>query len=255
MLEKIEYIARKAGEIIREGFNNSILVEYKTNSSNLVTNIDKSSEKTIIDYVNKEFPGHSIIAEESGSAISGSDFTWVIDPLDGTTNFAHRLPIFSVSIGLLKGKETIYGLVYDVMRDTVYKAEKGSGSFENDKKISVSENEDLKKGVLVTGFPYDIHNNPDNAIEKFNSFLLNSRAVRRLGSAALDFCYVASGVFDGFWEVNLSPWDIAGGKLIVEEAGGIVTNFAGHNIDAFSKQILASNRKVHQRMMEILSKN
>lgn len=252
MLDKIEFIAREAGEIIRKGFHESISIEYKTNLSNIVTNIDKAAEQKIISFVKQEFPGHGIIAEESGAQDAAAEYKWIIDPLDGTTNFAHKLPIFSVSIGIMKGKETIFGLVYDVIRDTVYKAEKGSGSFKNGKKINVSSNSDLRKSVLVTGFPYDIKKNPNNAIEKFNAFLLNSRAVRRLGSAAIDFCYVASGVFDGFWEVHLNPWDIAGGKLIVEEAGGLVTNFHGEKITPFSKQILATNKGVHKKMMNIL---
>lgn len=252
MLDKIIEISRTAGDVLKEGFGKNFQIEYKGSLTNLVTEYDKKSEKTIIDFIKKEFPSHTILAEESGRHQSTSDYLWVIDPLDGTTNFAHGLPIFSVSIGVLKKNEVIAGVVYDVMSDTVFSAEKGCGAFQNTKKITVSSNANLAESLLVTGFPYDIVNNPNRAIEKFAAFLKKSRAVRRLGSAAIDLCYVASGVFDGFWEVSLHPWDIAAGKLIVEEAGGLVTNFSGQKIDVFSKEILASNVEVHNQMLDII---
>lgn len=254
MINSIIEITKEAGQIIREGFGKNFSVEFKTNKSNLVTEIDKKAEKLIVDYVEKKFPSHGIIAEEGSSKRGSSDFAWVIDPLDGTTNFAHGLPIFSVSIGIVKGNDAICGAVYDVMRDVIYTAEKGSGAFQNWRKITVSNNSDIEQSLLVTGFPYDIKSNPSHAIERFNAFLTEARAVRRLGSAAIDFCYVANGVFDGFWEVYLNPWDICAGKLIVEEAGGIVTDFNGNGIDIFSKQILATNRLAHTKMMEILNR-
>ena len=255
MVEKVIEIAKEAGEIIRDGFGKNFSIEFKTNSSNLVTEIDKKSEKAIINYIHKNFPSHTVLAEESGKHFFGGEYLWVIDPLDGTTNFAHGLPIFSVSIGVLKNNEIIAGVVYDVMNDKVYSAEKGGGAFRGETKLHVSNNSNLEESVLVTGFPYDIKDNPDNAIELFASFLRQARAIRRLGSAAIDFCYVASGVFDAFWEVHLNPWDICAGKLLVEEAGGIVTNFKNESIDIYSKQILASNVKVHSRMVEIINKN
>ncbi len=254
MINDVIMIAKSAGQIIREGFGKNFSVEYKTNKSNLVTEIDKKSEAHITDFIEKHYPSHGIIAEEGSAKRGTSEYAWVIDPLDGTTNFAHGLPIFSVSIGVIKETETICGVVYDVMNDVIYSAEKGCGAFCNMKKIEVSKNEDLEQSLLVTGFPYDIKKNPSHAIERFNAFLTESRAVRRLGSAAIDFCYVAKGVFDGFWEVHLNPWDICAGKLIVEEAGGIVTDFYGKEIDIFSKQILASNKLVHSRMMDILNR-
>src|SRR3989339_513613 len=226
MINKVIQISKEAGEIVREGFGKNFSIEYKTNASNLVTEIDKKSEALIIDFIKKEFPGHSVLAEESGEHGTSSEYLWVIDPLDGTTNFAHGLPIFAVSIGVQKNGETICGVVYDIMRDEIYSAEKGSGSYCNGIKLKVNSNDDLRKSVLVTGFPYNIAENPDHAVERFIASLKAARAVRRLGSAAIDFCYVASGVFDGFWEVHLHPWDICAGKLIVEEAGGVVTNFA-----------------------------
>ncbi len=252
MIDKITEIAKQAGEIIREGYGKKFGIEFKTNKSDIVTEIDKRSEKLIIDYVKKEFPGHAILSEESGKYSGDTEYIWVIDPLDGTTNFTHGLPIFSVSIGVLKKNEIIAGVVYDVMRNILYSAEKGSGAFENEKQIHVSTTSDLEESLLVTGFPYDVKNNPSHVIERFNAFLYEARAVRRLGSAAIDFCYVASGIFEGFWEVHLNPWDIAAGKLIVEEAGGKVTNFKGEEIDIFSKQILASNSLLHEKMKRIL---
>ncbi len=254
MIRKIEEVAKQAGEVIREGYRKDFGIEYKTNKSDLVTEIDKRSEKLIMDFIKKEFPGHGILSEESGSFDKNAEYIWVIDPLDGTTNFAHGLPIFSVSIGVQRKGETIAGVVYDVMRDVVYSAEKGSGAFENGKRIFVSKNADLEQSLLVTGFPYNIKSNPHHVIERFNAFLFEARAVRRLGSAAIDFCYVASGIFDGFWEVILNPWDIAAGKLIVEEAGGRVTDFKGNEISIFSKQILATNGIVHEKMERILQR-
>lgn len=262
MIEKVIQIAKEAGEIIRDSYRKNFSIEYKTNLSNLVTEVDKKSEQTIIDFIKKEFPAHRILAEESGehkSSIASSqlkdvsEYIWVIDPLDGTTNFAHGLPIFSVSIGVQKNNESIYGVVYDVMRDVLYSSEKGNGSFANGIKLHVSTNDDLRKSVLVTGFPYNVAENPDFAFERFIEFLKHARAVRRLGSAAIDFCYVAEGVFDGFWEVFLNPWDMCAGKLIVEEAGGEVTGFNGKQMSIYSKQILATNGKVHNRMIEILN--
>jgi myo-inositol-1(or 4)-monophosphatase len=252
MLDKIVEIAKEAGEVIRDGFGKNFLVEYKTNVANLVTEIDKKSEEKIINFVKKEFPTHSILAEESGRHGTASENLWVIDPLDGTTNFAHGLPIFSVSIGVLRNEEIVYGVIYDVMRDALYSTEKGSGAFCNDRRLHVSTNADLKKSVLVTGFPYNIDENPDYAAERFVAFLKEARAIRRLGSAAIDMCYVAEGVFDGFWEVSLNSWDMAAGKILIEEAGGIVTDFKGLPINIFQKQILATNGRIHNKMIDVL---
>lgn len=252
MINDIIEISKEAGELIKNAFGKTHSVEFKTNELNLVTETDKASEKLITDFIRKKYPSHGILAEEGSELNKDAEYLWVIDPLDGTTNFAHGLPIFSVSIGLQKNGETIAGVVYDIMRDIVYSAEKGSGSFENGKRINVSRNNNLGHSVLVTGFPYNIKENPDKAYERFIAFLKQARAIRRLGSAAIDFCYVANGVFDGFWEVFLHPWDICAGKLIVEEAGGIVTDFDGKKIDIYSKRILASNKLVHQKMIDVM---
>lgn len=256
MIEELTYIAKEAGEIVREGFGKNFKVEFKTNEIDLVTEIDKASEKLITDFIKKKFPSHGILAEEGSDvnpAKGGTEYLWVIDPLDGTTNFAHGLPIFSVSIGLQKNGETICGVVNDINQNIIYAAEKGSGAAANNENIYVSKNDNIAHSMLVTGFPYDVKENPDNVFERFITMLKSSRAVRRLGSAAIDFCYVAKGVFDGFWEVHLHPWDICAGKLIVEEAGGKVTDFDGNPIDIYSKRILCSNSKIHNDFIKALS--
>jgi len=253
MIEHLEIAARIAGSIIREGFGSRIEIEYKTNISNLVTNIDLKAEEAIINYILNNFPTHSILSEESGKSLKDEEFLWVVDPLDGTTNFAHGLPIFSVSIGLMNRGEIIAGVIYDVMRNVLYTAELNKGAFANGRKLSVNENDDIRKSLLVTGFPYNVDENPDNVIEKFSKVIKSSRAVRRLGSAAIDMCYVAEGVFDGFWEVSLNPWDMCAGVLLIEEAGGRVTDENGLRIDIFEKQIVATNGKIHNSLLNLLS--
>ena len=252
MIEDIIQISKEAGELIRNAFGKAHSIEFKTNELNLVTETDKASEKLITDFIRKKYPSHGILAEEGSEQNTSAEYLWVVDPLDGTTNFAHGLPIFSVSIGLQKNGETIAGVVYDVMRDIVYSTEKNSGSFENGRRLQVSKNENLGHSMLVTGFPYDVKQNPDKAYERFIEFLKHARAIRRLGSAAIDFCYVANGVFDGFWEVSLHPWDLCAGKLIVEEAGGLVTDFDGNKIDIYSKRILGTNGSIHQKMIDVM---
>jgi myo-inositol-1(or 4)-monophosphatase len=254
MVTDIIEISKKAGSIVKEGFGTAFQIEYKTNESNLVTEIDKASEALIMKFIQEKYPSHDILAEEGSGVINDSEYLWVVDPLDGTTNFAHGLPIFSVSIGVQKNGETIAGVVYDIMRDVVFSAEKGKGAFADSKRINVSGTERLENSLLVTGFPYNIAENPENAFEKFTSLTKKSRGVRRLGSAAIDFCYLACGVFDGFWEVHLHPWDMCAGKLIVEEAGGVVTDFDGNQIDINSKKILATNGIIHNQIINVFEK-
>lgn len=252
MIEDIIQISREAGELVRNGFGKTHSIKFKTNELNLVTETDKASERLITDFIRKKYPTHGILAEEGSELNKSAEYLWVIDPLDGTTNFAHGLPIFSVSIGVQRNGETIVGVVYDVMRDVIYSAEMGSGSFENRRRIQVSKNDNLGHSMLVTGFPYDVKDNPDKAYERFIAFLKEARAIRRLGSAAIDFCYIANGAFDGFWEVSLHPWDICAGKLIVEEAGGHVTDFDGNKINIYTKRILCTNGSVHQTMIDVM---
>ena len=192
LIEDLIYISREAGDIIRNGFGKNFNIEYKSNEINLVTEIDKASEKLITDFIKKKYPTHSILAEESGEYKNqNAEYLWVIDPLDGTTNFAHGLPIFSVSIGVQKNGNTIAGVVYDVIQNIVYSAEKGSGAFANSENIIVSIKDKLDHSVLVTGFPYNISEKPENIFELFDAFTKNARGIRRLGSAAIDLCYVA----------------------------------------------------------------
>jgi myo-inositol-1(or 4)-monophosphatase len=252
LIDDLLRITKEAGEIVKEGFGTAFQVEFKTNESNLVTEIDKKSEDHIVDFITKEYSNHTILAEEGGEVKKSGNYVWVIDPLDGTTNFAHGLPIFSVSIGIMKDENIIAGAVYDVMRDVMYAAESGAGSYANNRKITVGSQDNLARSVLVTGFPYDIAENPYNALEIFTALTKKARGIRRLGSAAIDFCYLADGVFDGFWEVHLHPWDICAGKLIVEEAGGKVTDFQGNDIDIFSKQILSSNGSLHEELLKLI---
>ena len=204
--------------------------------------------------IKRHYPHHSILAEESGASDTSSDYKWVIDPLDGTTNFLHGLPIFSVTIGIEYKGEIVAGVVYDPNLDELFTAEKGSGAYLNGKRMKVTSSSALIDSLLVTGFPYDIAQNPDNAIGHFVNFLAEARGLRRLGSAAIDLSYVAAGRFDGFWEVNLNPWDMAAGILFVREAGGRVTDFNGQETSIYKKQVLASNGTIHDAMLRILSK-
>jgi myo-inositol-1(or 4)-monophosphatase len=253
MIEDIISIAKEAGRLVKQSFGKNLKIDFKTNELDLVTEADKASEKLIIDFIRQKYPSHSVLAEEGGGVKNKSDFLWVVDPLDGTTNFAHGLPIFSVSIGVQKNGKTIAAVVYDVMRDIVFAAELGSGAFANSDKIKVSRTDMLGRSLLVTGFPYNVSENPDRAFERFIALQKKSRGIRRLGSAAIDFCYVASGVFDGFWEVYLHPWDICAGKLIVEEAGGFVTDFSGNEIDIYTKKILATNNRIHNQIINVMN--
>jgi len=253
MLNDIINISREAGRIVREGFGSLLEVELKKeNDKNLVTQIDKASELAITDFIKKKYPSHNILAEESGELNNNSDYLWVIDPLDGTTNFAHGLPIFAVTIGLLKNNEIVCGVVYDVMNNIMFSSEKGSGAYANGEKIRVNENNILSRSFLVTGFPYNINENPLGALDKFVAIVKASRAVRRLGSAALDLCYVANGIFDGFWEINLQPWDMCAGMLLVNEAGGMVTDFNNKPAGIFTKTICTTNGKIHSELLKYL---
>jgi myo-inositol-1(or 4)-monophosphatase len=246
--------AKEAGRFLKLNLGKVKNIESKKEEINLVTEIDKGSEKKIIDFLKSRFPNHSILAEESGETNPGSDFKWIIDPLDGTTNYTHSFPVFCVSIALEFKGEVILGVVYDPNLDELFYAEKGKGAFLNGKRISVSKTDKLIKSMLATGFPYNVKENPDNCIEHFVNFLMEAQAIRRLGSAALDLVYVACGRLDGFWEVNLNPWDTAAGKIIVEEAGGKVTDFYGNDFNIYTKGIVASNGLIHEQMLEVIKK-
>ncbi len=244
--------AREAGKLLKQSVGKIKTIEQKGgHDRNLVTEVDKKSEEIIVQIIKKRYPNHEILAEERGSQ-GKSKTKWIIDPLDGTTNFTHSLPVFCVSIGVEHEGELVCGVIYDPNFDEMFSAEKGKGAFLNGKRIHVSRTPTLNKSLLVTGFPYNIVENPNNAVERFVNFLMKAQAVRRMGSAAIDLAYVACGRYDGFWEVALNPWDMAAGVLLVEEAGGKVSNFSGGKFDLYNSEILASNGVVQDEMVRAL---
>ncbi len=248
--------AKKSGDILKKGFGTSFEIFNKEGKNNLVTEYDKLSEKTIIEVIKRKFPHHSFLAEESGASGNNdnNEIKWVIDPLDGTVNFAHSLPIFSISIAAIKGNEILTGVVFHPILNQLFVAEKDNGAYLNDKPIKVSTNSNFDSSFLVTGFPYNVNENPCGCIDHFVSIIKQGIPVRRLGSAALDLCYVACGIFDGFWEINLHPWDVAAGVLIVKEAGGMVTQYDGSDYTIFDQTMLATNGKIHQTVISTLEK-
>lgn len=243
--------AKEAGLVLKRNLGQKRKIGYK-GVVNLVTEMDLYAEKIITSYIKKHFPKHNILAEEEMNLEGDSSFRWIIDPLDGTTNYAHGYPIFCISIALQKGEKIILGVVYDPMRDELFLAEEGKGAKLNGQRIQVSSTPKLSQALLATGFPYDLRESDKNNFDHFRNFGLRVQAVRRAGSAALDLCYVAAGRFDGFWEMKLGPWDFAAGSLIVKEAGGKVTDFNGQPLSLFSPHVLASNGKIHKEMMAII---
>ena len=243
--------ALEAGALLKKGFSTVFEIEKKAGSQNLVTEYDKASEKLIISRIKEVFPDHKFLAEESGGVMDSNEIIWVIDPLDGTVNFAHNLPFFSVSIAACRIGEPLIGVVYQPMLGELFVAEKGKGAFLNGKRIHASKQDNLKNSILATGFPYNVTENPHHCIDHFMSFVSQGIPIRRVGSAALDLSYVACGRFDAYWEASLQPWDIAAGKLIVEEAGGIVTDYDGNPRSVFSEEpVLASNSILHPLMIK-----
>ncbi len=245
--------ARQAGEVLKEGLGKRKRIEYK-GEINLVTEIDRRAERVIIRLIRASYPEHAILAEEGEGKEGRSGYKWIIDPLDGTTNYAHGYPCFCSSIALERNGEVILGVVYDPLRDELFSAEKGKGAYLNGKRISVSSIGRLIRSLLATGFTYDIKRDQRN-LKHFRNFILSSQAIRRDGSAALDLCYLGAGRFDGFWELKLSAWDVAAGALIVEEAGGRVTDFRGGKFSIYSREILASNGRIHREMIRILQRS
>lgn len=253
----LEQLVKKSGETLEYYFNSKNLsIEYKS-KNNPVTQADKEAEKVIIETIKSKFPQDEIICEESCPVINEikkDKRYWIIDPLDGTVNFAHKLPIFCISIGILEKNNIVEGIVYNPITKDLYYAKKGFGAYKNNKKILVSKIKNLYNSLLVTGFPYYTHKNPKRVFKLFNKFAITAQAVRRLGSAALDLCMVAEGIFEGFWEENLQVWDVAAGSLIVKEAGGKISDYSGGKNYLFGKTIIASNKKVHNQMLEIISR-
>lgn len=248
--------ARDAGRLLAERLGRVGQVSHKSEIE-LLTEVDLASERLIIDRIKTYHPRHAILAEESGetksvdSAEGGSDWKWIVDPLDGTTNYAHGYPVFCVSIALEHNGAIELGVIYDPMRDEMFSAERGRGAALNDRRIQVSRIRSLNHAMVCTGFPYDMPGRVE-ATRLMADLVINGQAVRRDGSAALDLAYVACGRFDGFWEIGLRPWDVAAGVLIVQEAGGRVSSFKGEAFDIYHPPILASNGLVHEQMLKVL---
>ena len=243
----------EAGEVLRAKFSDRHEVRYK-GEINLVTEADLLSETLITERIRSSFPGHDILTEESPETTNGSRFRWIIDPLDGTTNYSHGYPIFCTSIALEVGGEILLGAVYNPMLKELFVAEKGEGASLNGCRLSVSRTEDLNRGLLATGFPYDLREDRNNNMNYFKALAMCAQAVRRSGSAALDLAYLAAGRFDGFWELKLMPWDTAAGWLLVTEAGGIVTDLCGGPYGLRSPHILAGNGFINGELLRVIAK-
>jgi myo-inositol-1(or 4)-monophosphatase len=244
--------ARAAGDIIRRGMSDALDIRYK-GAINLVTQIDVAAECAVVERLRARTPHHDILAEEGSNHTGGSPYRWLIDPLDGTTNYAHRFPFFCVSIGLQYGDHVVLGVVLDPVHDELFTAVRGGGASLNGSPLSVSSTEALGKSLVVTGFAYDPKQDTNVNFRHFEAMSRAVQGVRRTGSAALDLCYVAAGRSDGFWELSLSPWDTAAGQVIVEEAGGRVTDFAGRAFSPDVPEVLATNGKIHDAMLAVLN--
>jgi myo-inositol-1(or 4)-monophosphatase len=244
--------ARAAGQLLHREHPGTRQVSFKGMSTNLVTEMDGRAEALVVDALLAQFPDDGILGEEGSARPGRSGRRWVIDPLDGTVNYAHGLPIYSVGVGLEQHGAVVLGVVYDPTRDELFVAERGQGAWLNDRRLAVSATPALDVSLLVTGFPYDARTNPDNNLKEYATFSVRGRAVRRLGSALLDLAYVAAGRVDGFWELTLSPWDVVAGAILVEEAGGLVTDLEGGTLDINHPRIVASNGRIHDAMIAVL---
>ena len=249
LLKAIEAGAKQ----LQHYFNGEFKIANKEGINNLVTEADHASEKAIIDIIRKEHPEHFILSEESGEIVMDSEYKWIIDPIDGTVNFSNGIPLCCVSIGLEKAGEIILGAVYNPLMNEMFFAQKGFGASLNNKKINVSTKTEVIKSCLVTGFPYTYLDMPNGPLQVFERFIRKGVPVRRLGSAAIDLCWVAAGRFDGFYEHELQAWDTAAGFLIVEEAGGKVTDYKGDHYSPYQPHLLATNGKIHHEMLEIIN--
>jgi myo-inositol-1(or 4)-monophosphatase len=252
-LEVVLSAARRAGEVLRSGFGAEHEITYK-GEVDLVTEVDEEAERVIREELLGAFPNHGMLAEEGGGQAGEEDVRWIVDPLDGTINYAHGLPLFAVSIALERAGEVVLGVVYDPMRDETFVAERGGGANLNGEPIRVSETEQPIQALITTGLPYDRERMPE-ALELFGHFAALSRGMRRLGAAALDLCYVACGRLDGYYERGIWPWDVAAGSLILREAGGNITNYRGDALDLAGREVVASNGRLHPAMMQLTGKD
>jgi myo-inositol-1(or 4)-monophosphatase len=251
MLDFAIDLARRAGILLLSMFESQRAVELKS-PFELVTDADHASEALILAAISQQFPDHAIVAEESGGAASDHGYTWLIDPLDGTNNYVHGFPVFSVSLALLQGGEPLLGAIYDPTRDELFSAERGQGARCNGRRIRVSTVETLAAGLIATGFPYDYATNPDNNTREFSALAGRVQGVRRPGSAALDLAYVAMGRLDAYWELRLKPWDSAAGALLVGEAGGRLSDWRGDPWTPWADRLLASNGHIHDEIIQAL---
>ena len=249
-LEVAVAAARAAGGILRDNFGGEQDVRYK-GVVDLVTAVDEQAERKIGGMLREAFPGYGILAEEGGGLGGGGEHRWIVDPLDGTVNYAHGLPVFCVSIALERAGETVLGVVHDPIGEETYVAERGGGATLNGEPIRVSETDALIRALVATGFPYDRDTMPA-ALELLSRFAVLTQGMRRLGSAALDVCYVAAGRLDGYYERGVRPWDVAAGALILEEAGGTVTGFQGEKLDLEGLEVVASNTALHPAMVDVI---
>lgn len=244
--------ARIAGVYQRYRFESSLEVDLK-GDKDLVTEVDKESERLIVAHLRQRFPDHDMLAEEGDYSANGSAFRWIIDPVDGTTNYAHGFPWFCSSIALEHERELVAAVIYNPIYDELFTATRGGGAYLNGRRLSVSTQTPLKSALLGTGFPYDCASHPANNFANFIAFQKAARGIRRAGAAALDLACVAAGRLDGFWELKLKPWDVAAGVLLVREAGGMVTTFDGSGYDVFNDRIVASNGLIHDEMTAMLT--
>jgi len=252
-LEAALSAAKQAGEVLRAGFGAEHAITYK-GEVDLVTEVDEEAERLIREELLGTFPTYGMLAEEGGEFAGEEDARWVVDPLDGTTNYAHGLPIFCVSIALQRASEVVLGVVHEPMGEETFVAQRGRGATLNDQPIKVSDTDELIRALIATGFPHDRTEMPE-ALELFGRFAAISRGMRRLGSTALDLCYVASGRLDAYYERGIWAWDIAAGSLILEEAGGKATNYRGGKLDLADREIAASNGRLHSAMTKLMGEN
>lgn len=251
LCDQVVSLSKEVGAFIRkERKNTSIDIETKSLNS-LVTYVDKESERRIVEKLKSLLPQSGFIAEEGTSKEKGATYNWIVDPLDGTTNFIHNIPCFSVSIALMRDSEIVLGVVYEINMDECFYSF-GSGSFLNGQKIMVSDTKQLKDTLLATGFPYYDYERVDPYLQVLKKFMNDTRGLRRMGSAAVDLVYVACGRFDGFYEYSLNPWDVAAGAFIVEQAGGSVSDFKNQKNYLFGKEIVATNRQIHSSMLSTI---
>lgn len=252
-LSEIEILAQQAGAILRAHYGRTLHITHKSTLIDLVTEVDQASEKFILDQLRQRYPDHQLIAEESGKHGNNQAQSWYIDPLDGTVNYAHGIPIFCVSMAYAENGQVKMGVVYDPMREECFSAERGKGAWLNGSPLHTAQAPDLTHSLLVTGFPYNVASIQENNLNHYARFAVLSQGVRRLGSAAIDLCYIAAGRLDGFWELYLNPWDVAAGGLIAEEAGALVTDVGGGpDYLAGVPSILAANPTLHGQMLTVL---